>query len=171
MNLVALVKNCRSDFFIDWGDTVRIRDHYTPYADIAIVPSERDRDNGCELEEIRVFGESMSADVYDNFDEEQHKIVYEPNSILLIDGPLYQRATEGVGKTELHYGCGFKPRMTLRGEGEISGNEMNRVTSAAVNYSNVKMTSERCTYPYVQKILKDLEKEGIDSVIEKYFTI
>ena len=92
-----------SDFVIDSGDTVRIRDEYNPYFVLKVSVLE---DQASRLPALRtIFLYSFKgywADVYDNFDEErfirESKFgALSAGSILRVSGPLFRKNPNNCG--------------------------------------------------------------------------
>ena len=93
-----------SGFVIDWGDTVRIRDEYSPYfvLEVSVL-----KDHASRLPALRsIFLYSFKgywADVYDNFDaegfiRESRFGALSAGSILRVSGPLFRKNPRNRGE-------------------------------------------------------------------------
>ncbi len=70
IGFTATIEGLRRQFDIDWGDTTRIRDLYTPYFDLEVRLSEHSRENLPVLMKILLYSfEQYAANIRDEFDE------------------------------------------------------------------------------------------------------
>jgi hypothetical protein len=93
-----------SDFVIDWGDTVRIRDEYSPYFVLRVSVVEDRASRFPALTTIFLYSfKGYWADVYDDFDEErfirESKFgTLSAGSILRVGGPLFRKNPSNRGE-------------------------------------------------------------------------
>jgi len=72
MELTAVVSSFFSGFDIQWGDTLRIRDLYTPYYHLSVEPVKPFHRQYPRLKQILLYSfTEYPADVHDQFDEQK----------------------------------------------------------------------------------------------------
>lgn len=95
MEFSVKVEMIQSHFDIEWGDTVRLRDIYTPFFDLEVCVSEKNRIRLPSLKRILLYSFQMvPANVWDEFDQvdflRNSKFgCLESGSELIIRGPVH----------------------------------------------------------------------------------
>jgi hypothetical protein len=104
VDFAVSVVSAVSDFAIDWGDTVRIRDEYNPYLVLEVSALKEHASRFPALRSIFLHSfKSYWADVYDNFDKEgfireSRFGALSAGSILRVSGPLFRKHPSNRGE-------------------------------------------------------------------------
>jgi len=104
IEFAASVVSAVSGFVIDWGDTVRIRDEYSPYFVLEVSVLEGHASRFPALRSIFLYSfKGYWANVHDNFDEdgfirESRFGALSAGSVLRVSGPLFRKNPSNRGE-------------------------------------------------------------------------
>ena len=104
VDFAVSVVSAVSDFVVNWGDTVRIRDEYNPYfvLEVSVLKDHASRFPALRFIFLHSF-KGYWADVHDSFDEggfirESRFGALSAGSILRVSGPLFRKNPSNRGE-------------------------------------------------------------------------